>query len=206
VNAANTEGEPAVDSYLEIRLSAFLDSVAARTPAPGGGAAAAITAGLAASLVVMAARYSAGTLADSHQLVDTGERLRRRAGALADADAEAYGAVISAQERLRNGGSTSRDEVRRALRRAAAVPLEVAEVGAETARLAAVLAVEAKPDVRGDAVTALVLAEAATRSAAHLAVLNTHAGGGDVDLAQRAADCVAVARGAAADSSVHPES
>jgi methenyltetrahydrofolate cyclohydrolase len=205
VSPAQTDGEPAVDSYRNCRLSSFLDLLSDRTPAPGGGAAAAVTAALAAGLVVMAARYSAGTLTDAGRFVAAGELLRHRAAELADEDAEAYGAVISAQERLRSGASADRAEVRRALLRAAAVPLEVAEVGAETARLAAALAAEGKRDVRGDATTALLLAEAVTRSAAHLVLLNVGAGGGGEDLAQRAASCVAAARGAAAAASVFPE-
>ena len=78
------------------------------------------------------------------------------------------------------------------------VPLEVAESGAETARMAARLAVKGKRDVRGDAVTALLLAEAATRSAAGLVAINVEAGGGDPEFVRRTARCVTTARDAAA--------
>jgi methenyltetrahydrofolate cyclohydrolase len=185
-----------VSSYLDDRLSAFLERVAAREPAPGGGAAAAMTASLAASLVAMAARYSVGRLPDADRLVENAERLRRRAAELADLDAEAYGPVIAAYQAVREGKSSDRQEVRTALRRAAEVPLEIAAVGAETAKIAAKLAAEGKRDVRGDASTALLLAEAATRSAAHLVRVNITAAGGGEELLRRATDSAAAARAA----------
>ena len=152
----------------------------------------------------MAGRYSAdllkdGDRLDGDRLVDDADRLRARAAALADADADAYGAVIAAYAAARHGDQVAgREQVRAALARATEVPLEVAEVGAETARLAGRLAVEGKRDVRGDATTALLLAEAATRSAAHLVAVNVEAGGGDKESVRRAAGCVAAARDAAA--------
>ncbi|MEJ7741207.1 MAG: cyclodeaminase/cyclohydrolase family protein [Nocardioidaceae bacterium] len=70
------------------------------------------------------------------------------------------------------------------------MPLEVAEIGAEAARLASRLVVEGKHDVSGDAATALLLAEAATRSAAHLVAVNVASGGDDEELLRRAQRCV----------------
>jgi formiminotetrahydrofolate cyclodeaminase len=187
------------ESYLDHGLGEFLDLVASRQPAPGGGAVAAVTVSLAASLVEMAARFSVDRLDGGQGLVDEAERLRSRAAGLADADADAYGAVIAAYGLVpRRDDDGSREQVRAALARAAHVPLEVAELGAATARLAALLAVEGKRDVRGDAATALLLAEAATRSAAKLVAINVEAGGGDSELVRRAADSVAVAQNAAA--------
>jgi methenyltetrahydrofolate cyclohydrolase len=181
-----------------VRLGEFLDLVAKREPAPGGGAVSAVTVSLAASLVAMAARYSVDVLDGDESIVEMAERLRASSAALADEDAEAYGAVIAAYASARNRESSDRQEVRTALMRAAEVPLEIAELGAETARLAALVAVEGKRDVRGDATSALLLAEAATRSAAYLVAVNVDAGGGDDGLVRRATDCLAIARAAAA--------
>lgn len=185
-------------SFLDRGLGEFLDLVAKRQPAPGGGAVAAVTVSLAAGLVAMAARYSADRLGDGNGLVADAERMRVGAAGLADADAEAYGAVIAAYESVRRGDHTAgRKAVGAALTRAAEVPLELAELGAATARLAALLAVESKKDVRGDAATALLLAEAATRSAAHLVAVNVEAGGCDPELVRRAVDSVQKAHDAA---------
>ena len=183
--------------YADHRLGEFLDLVATKQPAPGGGAAAAVTVSLAASLVAMAARYSGGGLDGGPALVADAERLRAGATDLADTDAEAYGAVIEAYA-TRGDGQIKRQQVRAALTRAAEVPLRIAEAGAETAQLAARLATEGPRDLRGDAVTALFLAEAATRSAAHLVDLNVKAGGGGDQHLRRASDSVAAAHDAAA--------
>lgn len=183
--------------YVDHSLGEFLDLVAKRQPAPGGGAVAAVTVSVAASLVAMAARYSADLLDGGEALIDDAERLRAGAANLADDDAEAYGAVIAAWAASRGDERSRRQQVDAALTRAAGVALEVAELGAETARLAGRLAVEGKRDVRGDAATALLLAEAATRAAAHLVAVNVETGGGDGHLVGRAGDSVAAAREAA---------
>ncbi len=183
--------------YVDHSLGEFLDLVAKRQPAPGGGAVAAVTVSVAASLVAMAARYSADLLDGGEALIDDAERLRAGAANLADDDAEAYGAVIAAWAASRGDERSRRQQVDAALTRAAGVALEVAELGAETARLAGRLAVEGKRDVRGDAATALLLAEAATRAAARLVAVNVETGGGDGHLVGRAGDSVAAAREAA---------
>ena len=183
--------------YVDHSLGEFLDLVAKRQPAPGGGAVAAVTVSIAASLVAMAARYSADLLDGGEALIDDAARLRAGAANLADDDAEAYGAVIAARAASRGDERLRRQLVGAALTRASEVALEVAELGAETARLAGRLAVEGKRDVRGDASTALLLAEAATRSASHLVVVNVEAGGGDGHLVRRATESVATAREAA---------
>lgn len=186
------------ESYLDRNLGEFLDMVAQRRTAPGGGVVAALTVSAAAGLVAMTARYSVGRMEGSEELVDDAERLRARAAALADADAHAYGAVIAAYASARDDEQVGSERVHAALTRAAQVPLEVAEIGSEIARLAGRLAAEGKRDVRGDAVTAVLLAEAATRSAAHLVAVNVEAGGGDAELVRRASGSMAAARDAAA--------
>lgn len=204
------QGVPMTASYLDLPLGDFSDLVAKREPAPGGGAVAAVTLSLAAGLVAMAARYSTHQLGDGERLVDEAERLRARAAGLADADADAYRAVIAAYQSARDGDSADRpDAIRDALQHAAEVPLEVAESGAETARIASRLVLQGKLDVRGDAATALLLAEAATRSAAHLVAVNVDSGGCGEKLLHRAQSCVASAqdalRGVQAALHPHPE-
>jgi methenyltetrahydrofolate cyclohydrolase len=56
-NGANASNEADPDPYLTAGLAEFLDQLAARTPAPGGGAAAAVTCAMAAGLVEMAAAF-----------------------------------------------------------------------------------------------------------------------------------------------------
>ncbi len=173
--------------YLDHPLRRFIELIAAREPTPGGGSVTAVTASFAASLVAMAARYSAQDVRSGKQLAADADRLASRAAGLADADAVAYGRVLATSRATRGlAPDRRREQLGPALEAAAAVPLEVAEVGAETARLAARLVVEGNPNVRGDAATAVILAEAAARSAAQLVRINVASGGCDQDLVRRA--------------------
>jgi formiminotetrahydrofolate cyclodeaminase len=83
-----------------------------------------------------------------------------------------------------------------ALERAAAIPLAIAEVGADVADLAAQLAEYGNPAVRGDAVAGAVLAEAGTRAAAHLVRINLGAAPEDLRVTRASAIADAAARSA----------
>jgi formiminotetrahydrofolate cyclodeaminase len=164
-------------NYLEQPLAGFLDSVASGEPAPGGGAVAAVAVALAAGLCSMAAHLSADYLADAAELAVRAERLRERVAPLAQEDATAYGRVLAASRTSDSGDPDARRErIRGALYGAADVPLAVAEVGATVAEIAARLAREGNPNLRGDAVAAALLAEAGGRAAAVLVEINTAAG------------------------------
>jgi len=174
-------------------LDDFLNGLAARTPAPGGGGAAAVTGAMAAGLVAMAARFSATQLPGALDLAEQADELRRRVADLVDMDARAYAAVLDA--RRRPGGRSA--DLREALRGAAAVPLEIAAIGARVAQMAARVAAAGNPNLRGDAVTGAVLAAASARSAACLVDINVAWGGLEPSLSQRAAQAVAEAGDAA---------
>ena len=144
-------------------LAGFLDEVGAKSSAPGGGAVAAVAVSLAAALAEMAAQFSGKQWDRADEAVLRARELRTRTMPLAAADAEAYGAVIAAR------GTPDYDE---ALSRAADVPLAVAQAGTDVAELAAELAASGNPNLRGDASTAALLAEAAARAAAKLVEIN----------------------------------
>lgn len=185
-------------SYADSSLGRFLEEVAARQPAPGGGSVAAVVVSLAAALTEMTARFSEDLLADGGELADSAGRLRGRAAELADLDALVYARVIASRASSSDGDpALRRDAMRAALHDASEVPLEIASVGAEIAKLAARLVAGGKSNLQGDAVTALLLAEAAVRSAARLVSINVEAADGDPDLVRRAERSVDVAREAA---------
>ena len=154
-----TESDPGPD-YLGQPLGGFLDLVASREPAPGGGATAAVAVALAAALTAMAARFSTEHLADADTLAGRADGLREEVVLLARADAAAYGRVLDAYRTPRDAEGTRCREIRDALTEAADVPLSIAGIGAEVAGLAARLAEEGNPNLRGDAVAATVLAGA----------------------------------------------
>ena len=182
--------------YAQLPLGCFLDMVASRETAPGGGASAAVAVALAAALSNMAARFSTEHLAETETLVGTAEELRGRAMPLARADAAAYGRVLDAYRSPRGDEEGRRRRVREALSEAADVPLSIAEIGAEVSGIAARLAEEGNPNLRGDAVTAAALAGAGVRAAITLVEINVSAGGADDDRLSRGRELLAAAAAA----------
>jgi formiminotetrahydrofolate cyclodeaminase len=148
-----------VSSLLDLRVADLLDAVAAREPAPGGGAVAALAAALAAGLVSMADRFS-GTS------VERAEELQAAAAALADADAAAYEGYLRAARSARGTGDGS--AVQTSLDAATDVPLAVLDVAAEVARLGAAVAADGNQRLRGDATAAVLMASGAAEIAAVL--------------------------------------
>lgn len=161
-------------NYLEHSLADFLDSVASDEPTPGGGAVAAVAVALAAGLTSMAARLSVDHLPDAAELTERAESLRQRVAPLAQEDANAYVHVLDAYRSPENGDLESRKaRIRAALSGATDVPLAIAEAGAEVAEVAALLVREGNPNLRGDAIAAVLLAKAGARTAAVLVEINT---------------------------------
>lgn len=81
----------------------FLDRLADRVPVPGGGAAAALSAAQGAALLGMVARYTTGErYAESQptigRIITEADELRTLALRLAEADADAFGAVADAYQ------------------------------------------------------------------------------------------------------------
>jgi methenyltetrahydrofolate cyclohydrolase len=154
---------------LHLSVGGFTERVAARTPAPGGGAVAAMTAASAAALVAMAARFS-------DQPAGPAEALRARLEPLADADAAAYTAVLAAY-RLPKDDAARRERIADALRTATEVPREVAAAAGEVAELADRLVESGNRNLVGDARVASLLARAAAEAATALVEINERAAG-----------------------------
>lgn len=165
-NQAQDTGEPS---------DTFLDALAAGTPTPGGGAAAAHTGALAAALVGMVARLSLGKkryadVASEMQTVRTvADKLRADLTASVSADIAAFDAVMRANKLPHDSrvDAAARDAaVEQALHEAAAVPLRVARDATQVLDLAVSVAEQGNPNAISDAGSAAHLALAAIRSAA----------------------------------------
>ena len=175
----------------ELTLAEGLERFAARTPAPGGGSAAATGCALAAALLEMASRVAPGDAAAA--TVTRAAQLRGRALELAEEDQRAYGRVLEAAQTPAGPEREARLSAARAA--AAQPPLELAALGAELAGLAARAVAEGNPNLAGDAVTATLLAEAACRAADALVRINL--AGADPDPSrERSARHVSAAAGA----------
>jgi methenyltetrahydrofolate cyclohydrolase len=147
-------------------LASLLDDIAGATPAPGGGTSAALAFALGAALVEMAARLAGDTGAASRAC-----DLRAQALELAERELSSYAPVLEA-------GRLPREDPARAVRlgdallEASRTPLAIAEGAAEAAELGAAVARASSPSVRGDAVTGVLIAEAAAAAAATLVEIN----------------------------------
>jgi methenyltetrahydrofolate cyclohydrolase len=180
--------ENPTSEYLDLPLNELLELVASGSPAPGGGSVAAVAVALAAGLSGMAARLSAGQLADADGLAERADAARRRVAPLARIDAESYGRVLDAYREP--DSETRRERVSDALSGATDVPLTVAEVGNDVAGIAARLVEEGNTNLAGDAITAVLLAEAGVRAAVTLAEINLSAANLDDDRLGRANELV----------------
>ena len=181
------------DDVLDLSVRELLEQVAARTPAPGAGSAAALVLGLAAGLASMAARFASGHWDGATHAVERADALRLQAEPLAGADADSYTWVLEAYRVPREPDPAVRAAaIAAALVAATAVPLEIAEIAAKVAGLAAEVAEHGNTNLRGDAAAGAVLAEASARVAAALVAINLSARPDDGRVA-RAAELVTAA-------------
>jgi formiminotetrahydrofolate cyclodeaminase len=178
------------ERYLDLSVTAFLDGLAARERAPGGGSAAALTVAFAAGLVAMVARSSREVWDDAPGIAAQALTLQDRASHLTRTDAEAWDDALAALRAAADptesegNGARSDFDLERKLERAAAIPLEIAELGADTAVLAAYAGEEGDLAYRADAAAAAALAAGGARAAAHLVEVNLGIRPGDERLAR----------------------
>lgn len=165
-------------------LSGFVASVAAATPAPGGGSVAAHAGALAAALAQMVTGLTVGkkkyssvepemkdAALKASALVTTLSRLVER-------DARSYTAVMNAYRLPNEPDDAAKTRIRAiddALVGAAHVPLETARACAEVAELAAVVAEKGNSNAVSDAGVGALLAEAACKGAVYNVRINVAA-------------------------------
>jgi glutamate formiminotransferase/formiminotetrahydrofolate cyclodeaminase len=124
--------------FRERSISAYLDALAARKPAPGGGSASALVAAMGVALGEMVLRYSGPADKLAPEVVNTLAVLSKHRSSLTaniDMDAKAYDLVITTKKALKASpqDEAAKKAYHKALEYAAAVPLSVAE-GAREAR------------------------------------------------------------------------
>lgn len=176
-------------SLVGLPVAQLQDVLAEAGAGPAGGSAAALAAAMAAGLVRLVARVSDGW-PDAPGVAAQASALGDRSLALADDDHRVYARAMA--ELTAPGRDAS---LGAALRRAAEVPLQIAETAADVTTLAALAAREGSETVRADAWAAAALAEAATASAARLVHVNL-ATRPDDDLTTRADEAARAATSA----------
>jgi formiminotetrahydrofolate cyclodeaminase len=159
----------------DLSVAAFLDRLAAGTPTPGGGSAAALAGALGGSLLQMVCRLTIGRdEARPHEaalgaMLGQAADLEGRLRGLVDEDAVAYDQVMAAL-RLPKGTDEDKAVRRAALRRANAAatetPLRTAEACHALLGLAAELAATGNRNALSDMGSAAQLLQAGLRGAA----------------------------------------
>jgi len=155
------------------KIGDFLDQLAERVPAPGGGAAAALLAAQGAALLGMVARYTTGEKYAEHQvtvgrIISEVDELRNIALRLADADADAFLAVTDAYRLPRATDQEQADRagaITQALANAAWPPAQVISLAGMVVDLAEALVVIGNPNVISDVAAAAECARAAASTA-----------------------------------------
>jgi formiminotetrahydrofolate cyclodeaminase len=186
------------EDYLDLRIDDFLDRLTEGGRAPGGGSAAALAVAFAAGLVAMVARCSRDSWDDAAGVAAQSLAIKERAAQLARTDADAWQEATAV---LRDGGTDGDAEARnleleQKLGRAAAVPLEIAELGADAAALAALVGEYCDGAYRADAAAAAALASGGASAAAHLVQVNLTVQEGDERLKRARASEQAAAESA----------
>ena len=168
----------AADHLLEAKIRAaegptldgWLEDLAAGTPVPGGGSAAALAGALAAALVAMVARLTVGRKAyaaverRAADVLAEADTLRAALRRLVDDDAAAYAQVGAALRMPKHDAARGR-AIDAALLGAAQPPLEVARRAARLVALADEIAAIGNKNARSDAKVAAALARAAVAGA-----------------------------------------
>jgi methenyltetrahydrofolate cyclohydrolase len=154
-------------------IADFLDQLAERVPAPGGGAASALQAAQGAALLGMVARYTTGEKYAEHEgtigrIITEVDELRAIALRLAEADVDAFRAVTDAYRLPQSTEEerTSRSAaVSQALANAAWPPAQVISVAGMVVDLAEALVVIGNRNVLSDVAAAAESARGAAATA-----------------------------------------
>ena len=178
-------------STFDIQPSTFLDDLAAGTPAPGGGSAAAYAGAMGAALVAMVARLTIGKKSyqavqpQMNEILKQAERLRAELTEAVQADSAAFEAVMAAFKLPKNTEKAESDRntaIEEATKGAAQAPLKVSQNAVSVIALAERAAALGNLNAISDAASAAALARASLTAAGcnvriNVASLNDRAAG-----------------------------
>ncbi|MDO9513305.1 MAG: cyclodeaminase/cyclohydrolase family protein [Elusimicrobiota bacterium] len=147
-------------TFLNGSIKNYLEKLAGRIPAPGGGSAAALAAALGASLIEMSAAYSLKSSGkEMKKALSDIKKIRKKLEKQIDADGIAY-------ENYRKKRTDS------ALKKAAGEPIRVCELSSEAIAIGVFVAKKGNANLRSDTVAGLCYLFAALTGAALPAMEN----------------------------------
>lgn len=162
-------------------LQTFLDELASAEPVPGGGAVAALSGALGASLVAMVCRLTidkkgyAAVSAEMQAILPRAQALQRELTDLMQADTDAYARVMDAYKlpKTTTAEQAARTRaIQAALQHAADVPLRVAELCLQVLALARAVAAKGNKNAASDGGVGALMAAAGARGAAFNVTIN----------------------------------
>jgi glutamate formiminotransferase/formiminotetrahydrofolate cyclodeaminase len=177
---------PRRPALVDQSLTAFMESTASESPAPGGGSVAAAVGGLGAALGTMVANLSAHKRGwderweEFSDWAKQGKALYEELLRLVDEDTAAFNGILAAL-RLPQASEAERAErhqaVQQATKRAVEVPFQVMEASLKSMKVLEAMALEGNPASVSDAGVGALCARAAIRGA----YMNIQINSGDLD-------------------------
>jgi glutamate formiminotransferase / formiminotetrahydrofolate cyclodeaminase len=162
-----------------LSIQKFLSETASKSPAPGGGSVAALSAALGAALSSMVCNLTLGKEQYQHvekeinETLAQSEKLRKQLTSLIDKDTNAFNDVIKAfkmpketeeQKKIRS------DAIQKGYQKAAQVPLKTAQISEQIFDIAKITAIKGNQNSITDAAVSALMANAAV----HAALLNVN--------------------------------
>jgi len=177
---------PRRPALVDQSLTAFMESTASESPAPGGGSVAAAVGGLGAALGTMVANLSAHKRGwderweEFSNWAEQGKALYGELLRLVDEDTAAFNGILAAL-RLPQASETERAErhqaIQQATKRAVEVPFLVMEASLKSMKVLEAMALEGNPASVSDAGVGALCARAAVRGA----YMNIQINSGDLE-------------------------
>lgn len=166
---------------VDLNLKDFLARTASKSPVPGGGSIAALSAAIAAALSEMVAHLTIGkkgyeTLeGEMHDIAKDASQYRERLIRAIDKDSDAYNGVLIAfkMPKKTDQEQTHRKRaIQEALKKAALVPLDVARDAFRVLELAGKVVKQGNKNAITDAAVAVMMARTAALSALYNVKIN----------------------------------
>jgi len=167
--------------YIEKSIKQYLDDLASRSPAPGGGSSAALAGAMGAALISMVLNFTIGNEKydsfeeTAREMLAKSENLRKGFINFFDEDIKSYDLVSKAYKLPKDTAADNikrKQEIKEALKQATLTPLRICQHSVEALKLCPRLAEKANKNLICDVAVPVRLLEAAFYSAKINVVMN----------------------------------
>lgn len=168
-------------AYINESIQKYLDDLAAKTSAPGGGSSAALAGAMASGLIAMALNFTIGNEkykdfeAAAKEMLSKADKLRAAFVKFFEEDMESYGAVSRAYKLPKDSDADKikrQRAVKEAMKQATLTPLHICQHSVEAMKMCPDVAKHGNKNLICDVETPVRLLEAAFYSAKMNALMN----------------------------------